>query len=43
LAVTTQARAMSDGKAGDVIELMNTDSQQVFTGIVRSDGRVAVQ
>jgi len=43
LVVTTEARAMSDGKAGDVIELMNTDSQQVFTGIVRSDGRVAVQ
>src|SRR5690606_22394469 len=39
LAVTTQARAMSDGKAGDVIELMNTDSKQVFTGIVRPDGR----
>lgn len=43
LSVTTQARAMSDGKAGDVIELMNTESQQVFTGIVRPDGRVMVQ
>lgn len=43
LAVTTEARALSDGKAGDVIELMNTESQQVFTGIVRSDGRILVQ
>lgn len=43
LRITTEARALSDGKAGDVIELMNTNSQQVFQGVVLSDGRVAVQ
>ena len=43
LVVTTEARAMSDGKAGDVIELTNTNSNQLFTGVVLSNGRVAVQ
>jgi flagellar basal body P-ring formation protein FlgA len=43
LQVQSQARAMSDGRAGEVIVCMNPRSEQQFHGVVRRDGVVEVR
>lgn len=43
LQLETQARAMSDGAAGDVIVCVNANSNQPFQGVVRKDGVVVVE
>lgn len=42
LVVQSQARALSDAKAGDVLACVNDASEQEFTGVVRADGVVVV-
>lgn len=43
LRVQSRARAMSDGRAGDLIRLANLHSKEQFQGIVRKDGVVVVE
>lgn len=42
LVARTQARAMADGRAGDVIPLSNGNTKEEFYGRVREDGLVVV-
>ena len=43
LQVQTQARAGSDGAAGDLVTCINPNSNQPFQGVVRKDGVVVVE
>ena len=43
LRVRNRARALDDGRAGDVVTCLNLDSKQEFQGVVRKDGVVVVQ
>lgn len=43
LRVQSRARAMSDGRAGDLILLANLYSKEQFQGVVRKDGVVVVE
>ncbi|HOE65224.1 MAG TPA: flagellar basal body P-ring formation chaperone FlgA [Candidatus Hydrogenedentes bacterium] len=42
LVVRARARAMTDGREGDVVSCQNMESKEEFTGIARADGVVAV-
>lgn len=43
LAIAAEGRALDRGGEGDVIRVMNTGSRKTVSGIVLSDGTVAVQ
>lgn len=41
--VQSRARAMSEGRVGDLVLCANTDSKEQFQGVVRQDGVVVVE
>ena len=43
MTVTAQGRALQDGKLGDTVRVINTQSNRTIEGVVESDGVVRIQ
>ena len=43
LSILTEGRALSQGRLGDIVKVMNLSSKNVVTGTVASESRVVIQ